>query len=193
MKNTWIARREQSDNEYLISQGFHPRSDGHWDYRIGYFRDNKDKPTFGATLIIENGEVSTSWSWGEEYIVKAIAKLDGLPSGKPKRVYTGSHDIWADKQRVFGLRKPVKGLSGEYRGRFEEPKTKYGYFAVEIYYEYKEDGNITPWLWEEYDREGQIVYSEILKQVAQPCSECGEMTNDAMCLCLYCYEIKCGY
>lgn len=191
MKNIWITKRKQSDHDYLIAQGFHPRGDGYWNHRVSWHSEGR--PTFGATLIIENGTVSTFWSWGEEYIVKAIAKLDNLPSGKPKRVYTGSHDIWADKSRLFGLRKHVEGLSGQYKGMFEEPKTKYGYFAIEIHYDDK-DGCITPWLWEEYDREGQIVYSEVLKQVAQPCSKCGKVTNSSMCMdCFDEVMSKCCY
>jgi hypothetical protein len=179
MKNYWTARRRQSDYNYLIAQGFHARRDGRWDHRVGYYKGDKSRPIFGATLIIENGTVSTSWSWGEKYIVAAIAKLDNLPSGKPKRVYTGPHDIWADKQRIFGSRSRTDGLGGNYRGRFEEPKTKDGYFAVEIYYKY--NGCITPWLWEEYNREGQVVYSEVLKQVLQPCSDCGKVTESSTC------------
>lgn len=179
MKNHWLKRR---DHDYLIDQGFHLRSDGRWDHRVGYHTHDNGvvSPVFGATLIIENGTVSTSWSWGEEYIVEAIAKLDNLPSGKPKRVYTGPHDIWADQQRVFRLNR-VEGFGGCYRGRFEKPKTDNGYFAVEIYYECKEEDLITPWLWEEYDREGNIVHTEVLKQVAQPCCKCGKVTKSEMC------------
>ena len=128
--------------------------------------------------LIEQGFVYCSGDGGW------VAKLNNLPSGKPKRVYTGSHDIWADKQRLFGLRKSVEGLSGAYSGNFKEPKTKYGYFAVEIYYEFKEDDSITPWLWEEYDREGQIVHSEVLNQVGKTC-ECGKWNKHGSCMDCY--------
>lgn len=100
MKNYWLRQR---DIEYLKKQGFYPRFDGNWDHRVGYYKDNKNWPVFGATLIIQNGEVSTSWSWGEKYIVEAISKLDNLPSGKPKRVYTGPHDIWAKHMIEEGM------------------------------------------------------------------------------------------
>jgi len=39
------------------------------------------------------------------------------------------------------------------------------------------------------DKEEQVALTEVLK----PCSKCGTMTNDAKCLCLYCYELKWGY
>jgi hypothetical protein len=102
--NHWLNKK--NDVEYLKERGFHFRPcDGHWDHVVGYYirngtevtkldgPDGKTKPTYGATLIIQNGEVSASWSWGEEYIMSAISKLDNLPSGKPKRVY-GPHDAW---------------------------------------------------------------------------------------------------
>lgn len=190
MKNPWIAKRSQADHDYLIEQGFHDRKDGSWDHITGYMpKDDKyhnGSPIYGATIVIENGTVFTTWSWGEEYIVAAIAKLDNLPSGKPKRVYTGSHDIWADKQRVFSLcQSTTKGMSGNYTGNFKEPKTKYGYFAVEIYYEFKEDDSMTPWLWMEYDKEAQLVHSEVLREVGRTCDECGKWNKKGHCMDCY--------